>query len=155
MQEYQLGNTFSYFFLDDDFNRQYGSEERLGTLFFIFTILGIVIAVLGLFGLASYIAEQRTKEIGIRKVLGASVSTLIVLISKEFTKWVLLANILAWPAAYLFINNWLQNFAYRTSIALWVFIISGAIALLIALLTVGFQAVKAAFANPVDSLRYE
>ncbi|MEE9168447.1 MAG: ABC transporter permease [bacterium] len=154
-KELQLGNTFSYFFLDEDFDRQYGSEERMGKLFSILTVLGIIIAILGLFGLASFVAEQRTKEIGIRKVLGASVSGIVVLISKEFTKWVLLANIIAWPVTYFFVNNWLQNFAYRMNIALWVFVLSAALALAIALLTVGFQAVKAAFANPIDSLRYE
>ena len=154
-QELQLGNTFSYFFLDEDFNRQYGSEERMGRLFSIFTILGIIIAGLGLFGLASFMAEQRTKEIGIRKVLGASVSGLILLISKDFTKWVLMANLIAWPVAYFFMNNWLQNFAYRTNLALWIFALSGVIALAIALLTVSYQAIKAALANPVEALRYE
>lgn len=154
-QEMQFGKTFHYFFLDEDFNSQYSSEERMGKLFSILTILGILIAVLGLFGLASFIAEQRTKEIGIRKVLGASVSGIVVLISTEFTKWVLVANIIAWPLAYFFVNNWLQNFAYQTNITLWIFILSGALALAIALATVGFQAIKAAFANPVDSLRYE
>jgi len=154
-QELQLGNTFSYFFLDEDFNRQYGSEERMGRLFSIFTILGIIIAGLGLFGLASFMAEQRTKEIGIRKVLGASVSGLILLISKDFTKWVLMANLIAWPVAYFFMNNWLQNFAYRTNLALWIFALSGVIALAIALLTVSYQAIKVALANPVEALRYE
>jgi len=127
----------------------------MGRLFSIFTILGIIIAGLGLFGLASFLAEQRTKEMGIRKVLGASVSGLILLISKDFTKWVLVANLIAWPVAYFFMNTWLQNFAYRTNLALWIFALSGVIALVVALLTVSYQAIKAAVANPVQSLRYE
>ncbi|MFQ5606173.1 MAG: ABC transporter permease, partial [bacterium] len=118
-QELQLGNTFSYFFLDEDFNQQYGSEERMGRLFSIFTVLGIIIAVLGLFGLASFMAEQRTKEIGIRKVLGATVTNVTALLSKDFVKLVLLANLLAWPVAWFAMNKWLQNFAYRIDIGWW------------------------------------
>jgi len=117
--------------------------------------LAIFITCLGLFGLASFTAEQRTKEIGIRKALGASVSGIILLLSKEFTKWVLVANIIAWPVAYLAMNRWLQNFAYRIDIGLGTFILAGVLALVIALLTVGYQAIKAARANPVDALRYE
>lgn len=154
-EELHLGGIFSYYFLDEDFNRQYDSEVRAGQLFSIFSVLGIFIAVLGLFGLSLFITEQRTKEIGIRKVLGASVTGLILLLSKEFTKWVLVANIIAWPVAYFYMKNWLQNFAYRTNIELWIFILSGVFALILALFTVSFQAVKAALANPVDSLRYE
>jgi putative ABC transport system permease protein len=108
-----------------------------------------------LLGLAAFITEQRTKEIGIRKVLGASIPSLLFMLSKEFLKWVLMANIIAWPVAYYIMNNWLNNFAYRTNITLWVFIVSGIIALLIALLTVCYHAIKAAMANPVESLRYE
>jgi putative ABC transport system permease protein len=110
---------------------------------------------LGLFGLASFTADQRTKEIGIRKVLGASVSNVVVLLSRDFTKWVILANVVAWPVAYLIMNKWLQNFAYRISLAVWIFVLSGVIALLIALFTVSTKALKAAVADPVDSLRYE
>ena len=108
-----------------------------------------------MFGLASFVTEQRKKEIGIRKVLGASVFELITMLSREFTKWVLIANIIAWPLAYYLMNNWLNNFAYRTDITLWVFILSGIIVLLIALLTVCYHAIKAAMANPIESLRYE
>ena len=117
--------------------------------------LAILIACLGLFGLASFTAEQRTKEIGVRKVLGASVGNLLLLMSKEFTKWVLIANLLAWPIAYFVMKNWLQSFAYRTSLAWWIFISTGAVALVIALITVCYQSVKAALTNPVDALKYE
>ena len=106
-------------------------------------------------GLASFAAEQRTKEIGIRKVLGASAPGIILMMSREYTRWVLLANIIAWPIAYYIMVRWLQSFAYRSDIGLWVFILSGLMAMVIALLTVSFQAIKAAVANPVDSLRYE
>ena len=149
------GDLFEYFFVDTNFDIQYRSEERLSQIFKIFAILGIFIACLGLFGLASFIAEQRTKEIGIRRVLGATVSQVIVLLSKEFTKWVLIANLIAWPLAYFVARNWLQNFAYRMSVGAEIFILAATLALIIALCTVGYQAIKAAIANPVDSLRYE
>jgi putative ABC transport system permease protein len=108
-----------------------------------------------LFGLAAFAAEQRTKEIGIRKVLGANVTGIVKMLSKEFIKWVLAANVIAWPVAYVAMNSWLQNFAYRINIGLWTFLLAGALALVIALMTVSFQAVKAAIANPVEALRYE
>ncbi len=133
----------------------YKSEERLRHVFLTFTFLGIFIACLGLFGLAAFTAEQRTKEIGIRKVLGASVSNIMILLSREFARWVLLANIIAWPVAYFVMNRWLQNFAYRINIGWWVFITAALLALIIALFTVGFQAAKSALANPSESLRYE
>ncbi|MEE9503480.1 MAG: ABC transporter permease [Candidatus Aminicenantaceae bacterium] len=149
------GDLFEYSFVDTNFDIQYRSEERLSRIFQIFTILGIFIACLGLFGLASFIAEQRTKEIGIRRVLGASVSQVLVLLSKEFTKWVLIANLIAWPLAYFAARKWLQNFAYRMILGVEIFIFAAALALIIALCTVGYQAIKAAVANPADSLRYE
>jgi putative ABC transport system permease protein len=127
----------------------------MGQIFISFTLMAIFISCLGLFGLASFTADQRTKEIGIRKVLGASVSNVVVLLSRDFTKWVILANVVAWPVAYLVMNKWLQNFAYRISLGVWMFILSGVIALIIALLTVSTKALKAAVANPADSLRYE
>ena len=127
----------------------------MGNIFSSFAVLAIIIACLGLFGLAAFAAEQRTKEIGIRKVLGASVSKIILLLSREFVRWVLLANVIAWPIAYLAMNRWLQNFAYRTHIEIMVFLISGGAALLIATLTVSYQAVKSAQADPVGSLRHE
>lgn len=146
---------FEYFFLDDDFNKLYQSEQKTGEIFTVFSILAIFIACLGLFGLAAFTAERRTKEIGIRKVLGASIPGIVVLLSKEFTKWVLIANIIAWPLAYYFMSSWLQNFAYRISPGLFTFILAAIIALFIALLTVSFQAVKVAVANPVNALRSE
>jgi len=121
----------------------------------IFTFLAISISCFGLFGLISFTAEQRTKEIGIRKVLGASVGSVVRLLSKEFVVLVVLANIIAWPVAYYVMTKWLKNFAYRTEIGFVTFLFSGFLALIIAILTVCFQSIKAALANPVDSLRYE
>lgn len=146
-----------YFFLDTVFERRYSSEERLQRLFGYFSTLAIFIACLGLFGLASFAAEQRTKEIGIRKVLGASETSLIFLLSKEFTLLVLIANFVAWPLAYLAMHNWLEGFAYRIQLNshLGFFFLASAIALLIAWLTVSFQAIKASLVNPINSLRYE
>jgi putative ABC transport system permease protein len=146
-----------YFFLDRVFERRYRSEERLRQLSSYFSVLAIFIACLGLFGLASFAAEQRTKEIGIRKVLGAPVSGIVGLLSKEFTRWVLVANIIAWPAAYFAMSSWLRSFAYRINLTeqIGLFLIAAVGAFLIAWFTVSYQAIKAAVANPVDSLRYE
>ncbi len=144
-----------YRFFDEDFGRMYQDDERMGALLKVFAGLAVIIACLGLFGLASYIAEQRTKEIGVRKFLGASSSGIVVLLSTQFAKWVLLANLLAWPCAYILMKNWLQGFAYRSAIAWWLFALTGTGTLAIALLTVSFQAFRAARQNPVDSLRYE
>jgi putative ABC transport system permease protein len=149
------GYPFERFFLDADFDQQYRAEEQAGSVFGIFTLLGLVIACLGLLGLASFTAESRTKEIGIRKVLGASVGGIVLMLSRQFTKWVLLANCIAWPVSYYIMLRWLKNFAYRTNIGIWPFVLSGAFALLIAYLTVSYQSIKAAIANPVKSLRYE
>ena len=146
---------FDFSFLDETFDRQYKADEKLQAIFSNFGVLAIFISCLGLSGLVSFTAEQRTKEIGIHKALGASISGIIFLLSKEFTKWVLIANLIAWPVAYFAMNQWLQNFAYRINIELGTFILAGVLALIIALLTVGYQAVKAAKANPVDALRYE
>ena len=148
-------NPIDYVFLDEKFDELYKAEEKLINLFTYFSIITVFIACLGLFGLAAFTAEQRTKEIGIRKVLGASVSTIIILLSKEFTKWVLISNIIAWPIAFYAMNKWLQNFAYRIQIGLGVFILSGVIAMLIAIFTVSYQAFKAANSNPVEALKYE
>ncbi len=153
--KYAGSQAFEYSFFNDDFAKLYASEQRTGQLFTIFSVLAIFIACLGLLGLAAYTAEQRTKEIGIRKVLGASVPEIIVMLTREFTKWVLIANIIALPVAYFFMKGWLENFAYRISFNIWVFILAGLSALLIAVLTVSYQAVKAAVANPVESLKYE
>ncbi|UCE21979.1 MAG: hypothetical protein JSV46_07150, partial [Candidatus Aminicenantes bacterium] len=149
------GHPFEHFFLDTDFDRQYRADEQIGNVFGIFTFLGLFIACLGLLGLASFTAESRTKEIGIRKVLGASVGGIILMLSRQFTKWILLANCIAWPVAYYFMDSWLKNFAFRVNIEVWTFVLSGILVLLVALLTVSYQSIKAAVANPVDSLRYE
>ena len=149
------GTPFEFSFLDTIYNDQYRNEERIGHVFTIFTFFALFVACLGLLGLASFAAEQRTKEIGIRKVLGASAPGIVLMMSREFTSWVLLANIIAWPIAYYTMHRWLQIFVYRSDIGFLVFILSGLIALVIALLTVSFQSIKVATANPVDSLRYE
>jgi len=146
---------FEYHFLNEDYDLIYQNETRMGKIFSYFSLLAIFISCLGLFGLSSFMAEQRTKEIGIRKVLGATVSGIAALLSKEFTKWVLAANVIAWPVAYFAMSQWLKGFAYRADISILAFILAGILALLIALLTVGYQALRAAVANPVDSLRYE
>jgi putative ABC transport system permease protein len=149
------GTQFDYSFLSQTYDNLYESEAKSGRLFSIFSFLSIFIACMGLFGLVSYIIEVRIKEIGVRKVLGADLPGITLLLSKDFIKWVLIANVIAIPAAYYAISKWMENFAYKTEIGFEIFIFSGLIALLIALLTVGFKAIKAAAANPIDSLRYE
>ncbi|HEY1869656.1 MAG TPA: FtsX-like permease family protein, partial [Chitinophagaceae bacterium] len=146
---------FSYYFLDDFFDKQYRSEDRFGNLFLNFSVLAIFISCLGLLGLASYSTIQRTKEIGIRKVLGASVSNIVNLLSKEFLKLVAISSLIAFPITWLAMNKWLLDFAYRTGMSWWVFLAAGILATLIALITISFQAVKAAITNPVKSLRTE
>ncbi|MCW3109886.1 MAG: cell division protein FtsX [Segetibacter sp.] len=155
MDNNMAGQPFIYSFMDDDFNRLYSSEQRTGKIFVSFTFFAILIACLGLFGLVTYAAEQRTKEIGIRKVLGASISNIVSMLSKDFLRLVTIAMIIAFPVAWLGMNRWLQDFAYRTNISWWVFASAGVVALLIALITVSFQAIEAAIANPVKSLRTE
>lgn len=149
------GRPYSYFFLDEFFDKQYKGEDQFGRLFLNFAILAIFISCLGLLGLASYSTLQRTKEIGIRKVLGASVTNVIGLLSKEFILLVLLAFVLASPVAWYFMHEWLKDFAYRIDISWWIFASAGLIAVLIALFTISFQAVRAALTNPVKSLRTE
>ncbi len=146
---------FEYSFLDADFDQLYRAEGRVRTLFGYFTFFAVFIACLGLFGLAAFTTQQRKKEIGVRKVLGASVAGVVGMLSKDFVKLVLAANVIAWPVAYFAMNKWLQDFAYRIEIGWWVFALAGGLALLIALLTVSTQAIKAALANPVEALRYE
>ncbi|UCC39338.1 MAG: ABC transporter permease [Candidatus Aminicenantes bacterium] len=146
---------FRYDFLDDRIRGLYRNEQRMMQMFGYFSLLAIIIGCLGLFGLASFTTEQRTKEIGIRKVLGASLSNIIVLLSQEFTKWVLAANIIAWPIAYFAMNKWLDNFVYQVSIGWTVFVLAAILTFLIALLTVSYQSIRSALANPADSLRYE
>jgi putative ABC transport system permease protein len=149
------GIPIEYYFLDEDFDRYYRSEEKTGKLVGIFALLGIFVACLGLFGLSCFVAEQRTKEIAIRKVHGANVLNITFLQIEDFIKWIFIAVIIAWPTAYFITNKWLQNFAFRITLDVWIFILSGLTAFLIALLTVSYQSIKAATANPVDSLRYE
>ncbi|MFZ0454154.1 MAG: ABC transporter permease [Ignavibacteriaceae bacterium] len=149
------GMPFSYKFMDDSFNEVYKADRRVGVIALSFSSLAIIVACLGLFGLATFLAEQKTKEIGVRKVLGASVPAILLMLSKEFIKWIIIANFIAWPLAYYFMNKWLQEFAYRININWWLFVLAGSVALAIALVTVSFQAIKAATANPVKSLRYE
>jgi putative ABC transport system permease protein len=146
---------FKYSFLDEDFAALYRTEQKSQQLFSTFSVLAILIASIGLFGLAAFTAERRTKEIGVRKVMGASNSNLIFLLNKEFFKIVVVANVIAWPIAYYSMTKWLQDFAYRIDISWWIFAMAGGLALMIALLTVSAQAIRAAVANPVDSLRYE
>jgi putative ABC transport system permease protein len=146
---------FEYNFLDDVFNAQYKSDQQFGKIFGFFTILAIFISCLGLFGLISFSFAQRTKEIGVRKVLGASLGSVVLLLTQELIKLVLIAALVAWPIAWYAMNKWLQNFAYRIEMSWWMFALAGVMALVIALLTVSWQAIRAATANPVEALRYE
>jgi putative ABC transport system permease protein len=146
---------FEYSFLDLDFQKNYEAESRQASLIQSFTIIAIIISCLGLFGLATFSAEQRTKEIGIRKVMGASVTSIVALLSKDFLKLVAIAILIASPIAWYFMHQWLQNFAYRTPISITVFVLTALIAIFIALFTISFQAVRAALTNPVKNLRTE
>jgi putative ABC transport system permease protein len=146
---------FDYHFLDESLDTLYRGEQQVGRIINVFTTLSVFISCLGLFGLASFMALRRTKEIGIRKVLGASISGVVVLLTKEFSKWVIVANLIAWPLSYFALNQWLQEFPYRTDIKLWIFIGTGLLTFVIAILTVSFQSLRAALSNPADSLRYE
>ena len=154
-KELDPNRPFQFLFLDDSFDSLYRQEERLKTITFYFSFLAVLIGCLGLFGMASFTAEQRTKEIGIRKVLGASVPGIVRLLAKEFVLLVIAANLIALPAAYFTMNRWLQSFAYRMDIHPLIFVLAAALSLSIAMITVSYQAMRAAFADPVDSLRYE
>ncbi len=146
---------FEFLYLDVMIDRLYGAEERLSDIFSSFSVFAIFIACLGLFGMASFAAEQRTKEIGIRKVLGASVPGVVVLLSKDFLKLIVAANIIAWPLAYFGMNKWMQNFAYKSGIGVWIFVYTAILAVGIALATVSYQSIKAALLNPVEAIKYE
>jgi len=154
-EEFAPDSPFEYSFFDDALEQLYREEQIFGKIISIFTFLAIFIASLGLFGLSLFIAEQRTKEIGIRKVFGSSVSRIFKLISKEFILMVLIANLIASPIAYYFMNKWLENFAYRTKIEIWLYIVAVALSMFIVLITMSFQTLKAAYTNPAESLRYE
>ncbi|CAG5069672.1 hypothetical protein DYBT9623_02408 [Dyadobacter sp. CECT 9623] len=149
------GQPFNYRFMDEDFDNEYRSEQRVGQIFITFAIISIIIGCLGLFGLSAYTAERRTKEIGVRKVLGASVSNIVTLLSRDFLKLVLLSIIIGSPIAWYAMNAWLKDFAYHVDIAWWMFAAAGLLSILIALLTVSFQSIKAALMNPVKSLKSE
>jgi ABC-type antimicrobial peptide transport system permease subunit len=146
---------FEFSFVDEVYNRKFVNEERIGNLSAFFTALAVFISCLGLFGLASFVAEQRTKEIGIRKVLGASVANLWKMLSKDFVSLVIISCFIAIPISFIFMQNWLIQFEYRATISWYIFAIAGLGALIITLLTVSYQAIKAAVANPVNSLRSE
>ena len=155
LKTYDPAGNFNYLFADQDFNKKFFREQRISSLTNLFAILAIFISCLGLFGLASFVAEQRTKEIGIRKVLGATVTNLWALLSKDFVVLVIISLLIASPIAYYFMNNWLQKYTYRTEISWWIFVMAGAGALAITLFTVSYQAIKAALMNPVKSLKTE
>jgi ABC-type antimicrobial peptide transport system permease subunit len=155
VKTFNPGFPFEYRFLDNDYDQMYRSMEREMAVVRIFTILAILISCLGLFGLAAYTAEQRTKEIGIRKVMGASVLGIVLLLSKEYARWVVLANIIAWPVSYLLMHGWLQDYHYRIGLGLPIFFLAAALSVMIAQVTVSYQAIRAARSNPVNSLRYE
>jgi putative ABC transport system permease protein len=152
---YNAAAPFSYSFLDEQFASLYSSEERTGQIFTSFSIIAVIIACLGLFGLAAFMMRQRVKEIGVRKVLGASVGNITVMVSKEFLKLIVIASLIAFPITWYAMYKWLQDFAYRITIEWWVFVAAGCIAFLVAVITISFQAIKAALANPVKSLRSE
>jgi putative ABC transport system permease protein len=149
------GNPFEYFFLDDFFNRQYENERKFGKLFTTFSILAVIVSCVGLFGLSAFTATQRTKEIGIRKALGSSENGIFLLLSQEYLKLIGLSILIATPVIWWVMNNWIQTFPYRTDISPVVFVVSGVMVLLVALITVSYQTIKAARTNPVESLRYE
>ncbi len=149
------GRPFDYFFFDENFNRLYKAEERINSIFIYSTLFSVFISCLGLFGLAAFTIEQRKKELCIRKVLGASTKNLMVMLSQEFTKWVLIANLIAWPVAFFIMKSWLENFAYRIELNIWTFIGAAFFAYGVAFITISLQTIKAAYSNPVDALRYE
>jgi putative ABC transport system permease protein len=153
--KFSPGYPLDYKFMDDSYGKMYKAEENLGSLIWIFTIMAIFIGCMGLFGLAAFSAEQRIKEIGIRKVLGASVFNITALLSKSFVRLVFISSLIAFPIAWWAMNKWLEDFSYRITISWWIFLVAGVVALLIALITVSFQAVKAAVANPIKNLRTE
>ncbi|MFC2129513.1 ABC transporter permease [Bacteroidota bacterium] len=149
------GLPFEYFFLDEDYDNQYANETQTRKIFTFFSIISIVIACLGLFGLASFVSLQRTREIGIRKVMGSDSAGIVVQLNKQFLMWVIISNIVAWPVGWYFMRSWLQNFAFRTDLPVWVFITAGCMSLLVATMIVSAQTTWAAMRNPVEALRYE
>ena len=151
----QPDRPFSWYFLEEDLDRQYAAEKRSQRLIRAATVFAVIIACLGLFGLAAYAAERRTKEIAIRKAVGASIPSVVAMLSKDFIRLIVLAAVFSAPLSWIVMQRWLQGFAFRIEMNLWMPALAAAIALLIALLTVSYQAVRAAHANPIESLRYE
>jgi putative ABC transport system permease protein len=156
-EEIELAFPFDYFFMKEEYQDHYKPEQKMAELFITFTVLAMLIACLGLFGLALYSIGQRTKEIGIRKILGASVFSIIYRLSLEFSKWILLSAVIAWPVAYFLVEKWLQSFAYRIDLIdyAWIFLASALIAFIVALATIIYQAYRAATGNPVDAVKWE
>ena len=146
---------FEYTFFNEEIDNFYRKENQMAKLLGTFSSLAIIIACLGLFGLVTFIAEKRTKEIGIRKVLGSSIFAIVIMLVKEFIKWIIIANLIAWPFAYYIMETWLDGFAYRIEMGIWIFVVSSAGVLIIALGTIGYQTIKSALANPVEALKYE
>ena len=146
---------FDYSFMNEQFNNIYAAEQKTGQIIIMFALLAILIACLGLFGLVTYASEQRTKEIGIRKVLGANVGSIVSMIAKDFLRLIIIASVIAFPVAWWAMNKWLQDFAYRVNLSWWIFLAAGLLTIVIALATISFQAIKSAIANPVNSLRSE
>jgi putative ABC transport system permease protein len=144
-----------YEFLDESFAARYHHEQRLAVILKIFVLLSVILSCLGFFGLSAFIAERRTREIGIRKILGSSVVAIVILLSKDFSRWIVFANIFAWPLAYIASKMWLQDYPFRTNISFWIFILSTGSTLGVALLTISYHSIRAATANPARSLRYE
>ena len=154
-EEFLPGQVFSYFYMDDYYNDLHKNEMRSGKILGVFALLSLFIALLGLFGLSLFISEQRTKEIGVRKVMGARISQIVFLLNRQFTLWILLANLIAWPVAYYFVSRWMENFAYHVSPGVWIFVFTGLISVAFGWFTVSYQSIKAAIVNPSKSLRYE
>ena len=154
-KKFNAEQPFEYKFVDDDYAAKFSKEERIGKLAGVFALLAVIISCLGLFGLTSFVAEQRKKEIGVRKVLGASVFNVWNLLSKDFVVLIIISFLMAVPLSYYFMHHWLQNYAYHTGLSWWVFALAGVGSLVITLMVVSFQAIKAAIANPVKSLRTE
>lgn len=155
MEKFSPNYSFNYYFLDEKINTRFKTEERLTVMFIIFSIVSILIASMGLFGLSSFMAEQRTKELGVRKVLGATTNNIVYLLTKEFLKLIIIANLIAIPIAYWSLSIWLQDFPYRIIIHSWIFVLTLIISLIIGLFTVSWQSYKAAEANPALAIKYE
>jgi putative ABC transport system permease protein len=154
-KSFDPGLPLDFHFLEDDFDKLYKAEERMGKIVGYFSYLAVIISCLGLIGLSSFLTECRTKEIGIRKINGAKSTEIFRMLSKEYVIWVGISILIAWPIAWLAMHKWLQNFAYRTTIQWWIFLLAGCVALLVAFLTVSYQSSRAASRNPVEALRYE